>query len=277
MIVLTSQQHQEIAAVPELAALAPNGVLAGQHVYEFLCLSAQHNRAESFLGVFPQAHFNTGAITLLARYNAVEIAKQWNAPCTERDWKNAMRRAAKSGHVEFADYVLSQCDTTDIRKAALSGACIGNQAVFLEHLLSSATDPGFCNHLPTVAAQHNATDCMRVLLPRMTHRVWCSALSVAVFQEDPTLAHMMLESVPSGGEVDPQWASKIALRALLGKYKDPEPLLRFLFQHITLDDILVHQGYLPPSVHETVRRVHQHIVLTAATHTTAPSPKPKKI
>lgn len=277
MIVLTSEQHNEIAAVPELAALAPSSTLAPQNVYEFLCLSAQHNCAKSFLGVLPQAHFNLGAITLLARYNAVEIAKQWSAPCNERDWKNAMRRAAKSGHWDFARYVLTQCDTMDVRKAALSGACMGDQASFLEHMLPHANDPGFCNHLSTLAAQHNAKNCMRVLLPGMTHRVWCSALSVALFQEDAALTNMMLENAP-GGEVDPQWATRMALRALLGKCKDPEPLLRFLFQHITADDILLHQGYIPPPIQDVVRTVYQNMLLTSATeNATGLIRKPKKI
>ena len=126
------------------------------------------------------------------------------------------------------------------------------------------TDESCLRHLPILAAQHNALECMNYLLDEMSGRVWASALSAAVFQQDATMCNMMLDCVPDDLQVTSEWAIKVALRGS-SKLNDPHQLLRFVFEHITLQDITKVRPQLPPTVLQNMIEAHEYVVLSRAT------------
>lgn len=266
MFTLSAHHLNEISATPELMNLVDGTTLQNADTDTFLRLCVTHHCVDTFRALLPNTNYVTGPLTLLAGLNAVKMAQcmDISLDCPHK-WIRAARRAAKAGHLDFVKYILTQMDNDEVRKAAANGACIGDHVEIFKMLLPTIQDQSCVNHLPVLAAQHNSVACMSTLLERISARVWTSALSVAVFQESPTLANMMLENVPSDLEVEKEWAIKVAVRGLGGKFQDPQNLLRFLFQHITIDDIRKVRPQLPPDLQEHMVTAHQYVLLSTQT------------
>lgn len=265
MFSLSDHHLQEISPFPELVTLVNNSTIENSDTDKFLRLCIVNKCVTTFLTLLPNTNYVTGPLTLLAGLNAVEMAKHLNIS-TECPvpWVRAASRAAKAGHLEFVEYILGQISTRKVREAALNGACMGDHIGMFKILHPMITDEACLRHLPILAAQHNALECMNYLLDEMSGRVWASALSAAVFQQDATMCNMMLDCVPDDLQVTSEWAIKVALRGS-SKLNDPHQLLRFVFEHITLQDITKVRPQLPPTVLQNMIEAHEYVVLSRAT------------
>ena len=265
MFSLTAHHLEEIAPFPELMELVHNGAIDNVDTDKFLRLCVTNRCVQTFLTLLPNANYiSSGPLTLLATLNAVEMAKHLNVSTEDPDpWVRAARRASKAGHGDFVDYILEQISTRKVREAAINGACMGDHIVLFKMLHPTITDEACLRHLPILAAQHNALNCMGHMLGNMSGRVWASALSTVVFQEDATMCNMMLDCAPNDIEVTSEWAIKVALRGA-SKLNDPHKLLRFVFEHITLKEITAVRPQLPPTVLQDMLEAHEYVVLSKA-------------
>lgn len=264
MFSLSAHHYDEIAPFPELVKLVTNSTLENVDTDKFLRLCVVNKCVKTFLTLLPNTNYVTGPLTLLASLNAVEMAQHLDVStdCPE-PWIRAARRAAKAGHTEFVQYILTQTSTRKIREAAINGACMGDHVDMVKMLHPTITDEACLRHLPILAAQHNALSCMNYLLNGMSGRVWASALAAVVFQEDATMCNMMLECVPDDIEVTSEWAVKVALRGS-SKLNDPHKLLRFVFEHIALKDITAVRPQMHPTVLQDMIEAYEYVVLTKA-------------
>ncbi len=264
MFSLSAQHLEEIAPFPELLELVDGTTLENANTDKFLRLCIMNKCVKTFLTLLPNTNYVAAPLTLLASLNAVDMAQHIYVPtdCPYK-WKRAARRAAKAGHMEFVQYVLDQIDEPKIREAAINGACMGDCVEIVKMLHPTIDNEGCLDHLPVLAAQHNAVSCMTHLLDGISGKVWASALSVVVFYEDPTLCNMMLQCVPKDLDVTSEWAIKVALRGA-SKLNDPHALLRFVFEHITLKDITAVRPQLPPTVLQNMIEAYEYVLLTKA-------------
>lgn len=268
MFSLSAHHIEEIAPFPELAELVCDMTLENANTDKFLRLCAVNGCVRTFLTLLPNTNYVTGPLTLLAGLNAVDVAQLLNISTIDPGpWERAARRAAKSGHLEFVEYIFSRIDSQKIREAAINGACIGDNIEILKMLYPTIEGNSCLNHLPILAAQHNALECMRYMLDGISGRVWTSALAAALTKDDVTLSDMMLDYIPQHIEIETEYAIKLALRGDgKGKVKgkDPQKLLRFVFQFISLEDIKKVRPQLPPVLLQHMIDAHQYVVLTAA-------------
>lgn len=264
MFPLSAHHIEEIAPFPELVELVHGTTLENANADKFLRLCITNNCVNTFLTLLPHTNYVATPLTLLASLNAVDMAQQLDitTSCSYK-WERAARRAAKAGHIEFVQYILTQIDEPPIREAAINGACMGDRVEVVKMLQPTIDNEGCLNHLPVLAAQHNALSCMKHLLNGMSGRVWASALSVVVFDEDPTLCNMMLQCIPKDLDVTSEWAIKVALRGA-SKLNDPHTLLRFVFEHITLKDITTVRPQLPPTVLQNMMEAYEYVILNKA-------------
>lgn len=266
MFTLSAHHLEEISTTPELMSLVDGATLQNADTDTFLRLCVVHHCVDTFRALLPNTNYVTGPLTLLAGLNAVKMAQcmDISLDCPHK-WIRAARRAAKAGHLDFVKYILTQMDNDEVRKAAANGACIGDHVEILKILLPTIKDQNCLNHLPVLAAQHNSMACMPILLESVSARVWASTLLAAVFQERPIISDMILENIPSNLEVEKEWAIKVAVRGLSGNLQDPQNLLRFLFQHITIDDVRKVRPQLPPDLQEHMITAHQYVMLSNQT------------
>lgn len=264
MFSLSAHHIEEISPFPELMELVDGTTLENVDTDKFLRLCIINKCVQTFLTLLPNTNYVAGPLTLLAGLNAVEMAKHLNISTEDPDpWVRAARRAAKAGHVEFVEYILEHISTRKVREAAINGACMGDHIELFQMLHPTIKDEVCLRHLPILAAQHNALNCMSHLLGNMSGRVWASALSAVVFQEDSTMCNMMLDCVPGDIDVTSEWAIKVALRGS-SKLNDSHKLLRFIFEHITLKDITRVRPQLPPTVLQDMLEAHEYVVLSKA-------------
>lgn len=266
MFSLSDHHLKEISPFPELVKLVDGAIIKNSDTDRFLRLCVTNNCAQSFVALLPHTNYVGGPfLSLLASHNAVEIAQRLNVSTDcPVPWLRAASRAAKAGHLEFVKYILGQIGTQKVREAALNGACMGDHIGMFKILHPMITDEACLRHLPILAAQHNALECMNYLLEGMSGRVWASALSVVAFQKDATMCNMMLDCVPDDLQVTSEWAIKVALRGA-STLNDPHKLLRFVFEHITLKDIASVRPQLPPTVLQDMIEAHEYVVLSKAT------------
>jgi len=259
MFYLTAHHFDEISAVPELLALAPDGVVPDTHMKEFVQLCVEKCCAQTFLHVCKE-----GRLSVLARFNGVALAQQLDFSHEHpKVWKRAARHAGEAGNSAFIEYIFTQCNTDEIRKSVLTGACMGDQVAVIERFASLVEDPTFPCHLPPLAAQLNAVECLRGLMKNMSPKTWMSTMAVAALTDSLELINLLLDHAPLDQSPSQHWCEKVALR-VVGAPGD-QRVLEWIFQHTTAQNIIASYPRISAHNQERLTSLHQHFVLTAAT------------
>lgn len=259
MFYLTAHHFDEISAVPELLALAPDGVVPDTHMKEFVQLCVEKCCAQTFLHVCKE-----GRLSVLARFNGVALAQQLDFSHEHpKVWKRAARHAGEAGNSAFIEYIFTQCNTDEIRKSVLTGACMGDQVAVIKQFASLVEDPGFSFHLPPLAAQLNAVECLRGLMKNMSPKTWMSTMAVAALTDSLELINLLLDHAPLDQSPSQHWCEKVALR-VVGAPGD-QRVLEWIFQHTTAQNIIASYPRISAHNQERLTSLHQHFVLTAAT------------
>lgn len=261
MVTLSPNHLQEIAPFSELIELVRNNSVENENIENFARLCVINNCAQSFTELLPHTSYAQSPLTILACFNAVEIAQKLHVStrCSHK-WARAARRAAKAGHMEFVQYIRTRIDSQKIRKAAVSGACMGDHVEIVKTLLPTIEEPLCRNQLPHVAAAHDAFKCMSYLLDGMNGPTWMEVFTLASVNNNCALLKLMLDGVPSDIEVPSEWAIKVALRN-----HQNHKVLCFVFEHITLEDITRFRPNVHPHIRDNLLNAYQHTLLSAAT------------
>lgn len=257
MFKLSAHHCEEIAAIPELLVLVEGTTVHGRNMEPFVKLCVEHMCVQTFLAVAP------GPLTVLAKYNAVALAQRLDGDFHPEAWKRAARRAAKEGHMEFAQYVLTHHNTEEIRKSLVTGACMGDQWDVVKRFAPLVKDATFAHHIPPLVAQHSAVDCMKNLVSTMSSRVWLSTMAVAVLNDHSRILDILMDHVPTHTSPTSDWCLKVGQRAVNRNHA--HRVLHFVLQNISATDLLQAHPNMPDEKKQQVISIHQHILLTTAT------------
>ena len=256
MFKLSAQHLEEIAGIPQLMELVDNGVVPDAHMKPFVQLCVDHCCAQTFLEIC-----KAGPLNVLAQHNGVKLAQQLDFSKEHRKaWKRAARHAGVEGHLEFAQYILTQCDSDEIRKSVITGACMGDKVDLVKRFAPTIEDPDFASHLPPLAAQLNAVECMRYLV--MSAKTWMSAMAVAAVDGHPHLIDVLMDHVPVDCVPPRHWCQKVATR-VVGTPGD-QRLLGWIFHHITDQEIIKFYPRMPLEKQEILTSAYQRVVLASA-------------
>lgn len=228
MFKLSAQHREEIAGIPQLMELVDNSVVPDAHMKPFVQLCVDHCCAQTFLEIC-----KAGPLNVLAQHNGVKLAKKLDFSKEHRKaWKRAARHAGCEGHGEFAQYILTQCDSDEIRKSVITGACMGDKVELVKRFAPTIEDPDFASHLPPLAAQLKAVECMRYLIQGVSSKTWMSTMAVASLTEENHLIEVVMDHAPAGLAPPKYWCEKVAIR-VVGTPSD-QRVLNLIFQHIVL-------------------------------------------
>ena len=271
MFYLTAQHLEEISAVPKLLALTESGVVPECNMKEFVRLCVDNCCVQTFGWVGKD-----GPLNVLARHNGVGLAKLLDfSKGHPKAWKRAALHAGFEGHAEFAQYILTQCNTDEIRKSVITGACMGDQVDLVKSFAPTIEDPGFASHLPPLAAQLNAVECMRYLVKGISSKTWMSTMAVASLTDAPDLIDILMDHTPIGLTPSQYWCEKVAIR-VVGTPID-QRVLNVIFQHTTDHEIIASAPRMPREKQDRLTSVYQHSVLTNHTSASTVFPSKRKI
>lgn len=256
MFYLTAQHLDEISETPKLVALTDGSIVPECNMKEFVQLCVEHRCVQTFMWVGKD-----GPLNVLARHNGVELAQHFDFSQEHpKAWKRAARHAGFEGHAEFAQYILTHCNTDEIRKSVITGACMGDQDNLLKRFAPTIEDPGFASHLPPLAAQLNAVECMRYLVKGISPKTWMSTMAVASLTDAPHLIDILMDHTPVGLNPPKFWCEKVAIR-VVGNPSD-QRVLNVIFQHTTDQEIIASAPRMPMEKQDRLTSVYQHSMLT---------------
>lgn len=271
MFKLSFSHLQEIADIPQLVELVDNGVVSEGHMKPFVQLCVDHCCAQTFMWVCKE-----GPLNVLARCNGVKLAQQLDFSKEHRKvWKRAARHAGVEGHLEFAQYILTQCDSDEIRKSVITGACMGDKVDLVERFAPTIEDQGFASHLPPLAAQLNAVECMRSLVEGVSSKTWMSTMAVAAVDGHTQLIDVLMDHVPVDCVPPNPWCQKVATR-VVGTPGD-QRVLEWIFQYTTDQDIIKFYPRMPMEKQEILTSAYQRVVLATAIDGGGCAPHKRKI
>jgi len=258
MFILTDQHLQEISNIAPLMVLVNGNTVPDGNMKQFVRLCVDHCCAQTFLHIC-----KAGPLNVLAQHNGVALAELLDFSTEHpKAWKRAARHAGMEGHEEFAEYILSQCNTDEIRKSVVTGACMGDKVALVERFAPTIEDSGFASHLPPLAAQLNAVECLRSLVKGISSKTWMSTMAVAALTDSLALINLLLDHAPLALAPPQHWCEKVALR-VVGAQGD-QRVLEWVFQHTTAQNIIASYPRISLAKQERLISTHQHFVLTVA-------------
>lgn len=266
MIHLSAPQLSEISEFPDLLNLVNNDCVLPNRTDAFTQTCAQHNCVESFLHALPHSSFAKNPLTFLARLDRWNIVERMDLTVfSPDDWKKAIRRAGKSGHMEFLDNILAICDDTDtLVRTAILGASMNDRLNVLERFLPSVTDQDFVGHIAVTAAQHGSINCTRYCLQRITPQQWLGTLSATVntHRSEFKVANMLLDHTPVTLEPSKEWCVKFAKRMSYTSMDSAERVWRFILQHMPFADVEKIVSHWSNDKKQKLRDIYQNVLLT---------------
>lgn len=261
MFMLTDQHLQEISNISPLMVLVDGTTVHDSNMKQFVRLCVKHCCALTFLSVCRE-----GPLNVLAQHNGVALAKLLDFSAEHpKAWKRAARHAGVEGHMEFAEYILSHCNTDEIRKSVVTGACMGDKVALVERFAPTVEDPGFASHLPPLAAQLNAVECMRYLVQGISPKTWMSTMACAAVDGHPPLIDVVMEHVPADFVPPQQWCHRVAAR-VVGTPGD-QRVFDWMFAYTSASDVVHSFPRLSQDHQERLHvayATHQRCVINAA-------------
>lgn len=266
MICLSAPQLSEISAFPDLLNVVDNNCVLPNRTDAFTQACAQHNCVESFLHALPHSSFAKNPLTFLARLDRWNIVERMD--CTQfspDDWKKAIRRAGKSGHMEFIDNILTLCvDTDAFVRTTVVGASMNDQLDVVQRFLPSITDQDFVGHIAVTAAQHGSINCARYCLQHITPQQWLGALSSTVntHRSEFKVANMLLDHTPLTLVPSNEWCIKFTKRMSYTAMDNAERVWRFILHHMPFEDVEKIVSHWSNDKKQKLRDIHQNVLLT---------------
>lgn len=274
MFILTDQHLQEISKISPLMTLVNGNIVSDGNMKQFVRLCVDHCCAQTFLHIC-----KAGPLNVLAQHNGVALAKILDFSTEHpKAWKRAARHAGTEGHEEFAEYILGQCDSDEIRKSVVTGACMGDKVALVERFAPAIEDPGFASHLPPLAAQLNAVECLRFLVKGISSKNWMSAMMCAAVEGHQPLIDVLMDNIPVDVIPQEHWCHRVAAR-VVGTPGD-QRILHWLFHYTTAYDVIHSFSRLSQDHQERLHAAyatHQSCVLNAAVDGTDGAPRQRKM
>lgn len=263
MISLSASHLSEISCVPELLAMVDNGAVRSADNFTQSC--AIHNCFESFMHMLPHSSFSQNPLTLLARLDQWNIVQQMDwAQFSLNDWRKAIRRAAKSGHIQFVDQVLqTPNDTTALLFSVVVGASMNDQLEVLQRFLPQVSDQEFVGHVAVTAAQHGSINCVRYCMNQITPQQWLGTLSACInlHRCETKIADMLLDNSPVDYPITPLWCTKFAKRLAHNSMDGRENMWRLLCKHMEAKDLAKITAHWSSEHKQRLRDIQQNVML----------------
>lgn len=266
MLSLSTSHVSEISPVPELVALVDNACIPRNKIDQFTQLCALHNCVEGFLHALPHSSFSQNTLTFLARLDRWDLVQHLNvAEFSSDDWKRAIRRAGRAGHMRFVENILSVCEEREaLVRTAVVGASMNDQIAIVQRFLSSIDDQDFLGHVAVTAAQHGSLNCAQYCLTHITPKQWLSALSstITTHQSHIAVANMLLDNTPQDYPITHEWAVKFTKRLAHSSIDSSARVWRFILPHMPWNDVQKIVAYWPNDKKQILRNIYQNVVLT---------------